>query len=54
MYEAEKQLIVSDNYPRLKILPRFIFNDGFKILKARKWADQICHPDVTPQSVLIK
>lgn len=37
---AENQLMVSDNYLRLKFLPIFIFNDGFEILKARKWADQ--------------
>ena len=38
---AENQLIVSGNYPRLKFLPILLFNDGFKILKARKWADQM-------------
>lgn len=38
---AENQLIVSDNYPRLKFLPILLFNDGFEILKARKWADQM-------------
>lgn len=32
---------ISDNYPRLKFPPIFIFNDGFEILKARKWADQM-------------
>lgn len=38
---AEKQLIDTDNYLRLKFLLILLFNGGFEILKARKWADQM-------------
>lgn len=38
---AEKQLIDTDNYLRLKFLLVLLFNGGFEILKARRWADQM-------------
>lgn len=38
---AEKQLIYTDNYLRLKFLLVLLFNGGFEILKARRWADQM-------------
>lgn len=38
---AEKQLIDTDNYLRLKFLLVLLLNGGFEILKARRWADQM-------------